>query len=169
MTASTILPSAIFPLHVVLIMKTKSEQYINEEIQAKNFKQWILKTILWRHYCSVKGLKKAILKDFWKNMGNLQSHTGDNPPSLPLPEPHQIVIYIGVFDLWASFNLNWISWIISLWQGKLTNLIKQGPIEQLFWVRSACYSAEDKYATVNVEATVFFVWKSQGKVQCCIF
>ena len=82
MAASTLAPSAMFPLHMVLIMKTKSEQCIKAEIRAKIFKQWILKTILWakaeiqakifkqwvlitilwRHYYSIKGLEKAILK-----------------------------------------------------------------------------------------------------------
>ena len=81
MAAFTLVPSAICPLHMVLIMKKKSEQCIKAEIQAKIFKQWILKTIwdkaeiqanifkqwilktiLWRHYYSIKGLEKAILK-----------------------------------------------------------------------------------------------------------
>ena len=73
MAASTLVPSAIFHLHMVLIMKTKSEQCIKAEIQAKIFKQcilkailwdkaeiqatifkqWILKTILWRHSYSI--------------------------------------------------------------------------------------------------------------------
>ena len=61
------------------------------------------------------------------------SHT---PPPYLSPTPSdQIVIYIGVFYLWVSFTLSWISWVISIWSGKLTNLIKQGPIsysEQLF-------------------------------------
>ena len=46
MATVTLVPSAIFPLHTVLIMKTKLEQRIKAEIQAKNFKQWILKRIL---------------------------------------------------------------------------------------------------------------------------
>ena len=66
MAASTLVPSAIFPLHMVLIMKTKSEQCIKAEIQVKIFKQWILKTILGRHYYSIKGLEKGILKDILK-------------------------------------------------------------------------------------------------------
>ena len=67
MAASTLVPSAIFPLHMVLIMKTKSEQCIKAEIQVKIFKQWILKTILWRLYYSIKGLEKGILKDILKH------------------------------------------------------------------------------------------------------
>ena len=105
-------------------------------------------------------------------MWAISSFTQVIAPILPLSNHHQIVIYIGVFDLSVSFTLNWISWIISLWSGKLTNLIMQGPIsysEQLFWVGSACYSAEDKDATVSCAATIFLVWKSLGKVQCCIF
>ena len=85
MAASTLVPSAIFPLHMVWIMKTKPEQSIKTEIQAKILKQWILKTIwdkaeiqakilkqcilktiLWRHYYSIKGLEKAVLKDILK-------------------------------------------------------------------------------------------------------
>ena len=56
------------------------------------------------------GLEKATLKA-QHNMANLQCHTGDHPPppTLPLPKPNQIVIYIGVFDLWMTFILNWIS------------------------------------------------------------
>ena len=50
--ASTLVPSAIFLLHMVLLMKAKSGQW------------WILKTILWRHYYSIAGLEKAILIDF---------------------------------------------------------------------------------------------------------
>ena len=63
-----------------------------------------------RHY-SITGLKKAAVKA-QHNMGNLQCHTGDHhppPQTLPLPKPHQIVIYIDVFDFWVSFILNWIS------------------------------------------------------------
>ena len=66
MAAFTLVPSAIFPLHMVLIMKTKSEQCIKAEIQVKIFKQWILKMILGRHYYSIKGLEKGILKDILK-------------------------------------------------------------------------------------------------------
>ena len=129
----------------------KSGQCIKAEIQARNIKQWVLKTILWRHYYSIKGLEKAILKDFQPNMGNIQCHT---TLTLPLPYPHQILIYIGVLDLWVSFILNWISWIVSeLWQGKHLDLIKQGPIsysEQLFWVGRACYSVVDKNASKKI-------------------
>ena len=46
MAASILVPSAIFPLHMMLKMKTKSEQRIKAEIQAKDFKQFILKTIV---------------------------------------------------------------------------------------------------------------------------
>ena len=49
---STLVPSAIFLLHMVLLMKAKSGQW------------WILKTILWRHYYSITGLEKAILINF---------------------------------------------------------------------------------------------------------
>ena len=46
MATATLVPSAMFPLHTVLIMKIKLEQHIKAEMQAKNFKQWILKRIL---------------------------------------------------------------------------------------------------------------------------
>ena len=77
-----------------------------------------------------------------------------SPLTLPLPNPHQILIYIGILDLWVSFILNWISWIASeLRQGKHLDLIKQGPIrysEQLFWVGPACYSVVDKNASKKI-------------------
>ena len=114
MAASTLVSTAIFLLNMVLIMKMKSEQCI-KEIEAKNFKQWILKTILWRHYSSAKGLEKAILKDFQHNMGTISNVTQVITPTLPLPNPYQIVIFISFFDLRVLFTLNWISWIISLW------------------------------------------------------
>ena len=66
MAAFTLVPSAILPLHMVPIMKTKSEQCIKAEIQLKHLKLLVLKTILWRHYYSIKGLEKAILKDIIK-------------------------------------------------------------------------------------------------------
>ena len=62
MAASKYAPSAIFSLHMVLIIKVKLEQCIKAEIRTEIFKEWILKTILLRHYYSIKGLEKAVLK-----------------------------------------------------------------------------------------------------------
>ena len=62
MAATKYVPSAIFSLHMVLIKKAKLEQSIKAGIRTEIFKDWILKTILLRHYYSIKGLEKAVLK-----------------------------------------------------------------------------------------------------------
>ena len=111
MATVTLVPSAIFPLHTVLIMKTKLEQRIKAEIQAKNFKQWILKrilkTILWRHYYSIKGLEKVILKDFQHNTGNLHpmSHKWSPHSALSIVESMYKLRRRFVFGIWTCTKL----------------------------------------------------------------
>ena len=115
MATVTLVPSAIFPLHTVLIMKPKLEQRIKAEIQAKNFKQWILKrilkTILWRHYYSIKGLEKVILKDFQHNAGNLHpmSHKWSPHSALSIVEsmyklPEDLFLESGLAPSWRNFS-----------------------------------------------------------------
>ena len=65
-------------------------------MQARNFKQWILKTTLSRHYYSIKGLGKAILNDFQHNVGNLQCHTHPYPTSRSNCHLHWCFLFVGV-------------------------------------------------------------------------